>query len=262
MTRLTELEVALEAQAPRATQDRTPELQAAILEARRLQNQALAQMIHAAYRGIAAFAGAITQIIVKPIAAMNRRRRTIQELNRLDARLLRDIGLERADIEVVAAALAEESGPRLAWKSAARRLVAGLAADLAGRIETARMRRRTIRSLEALSDKVLEDIGIRRSEIEATVNRLVGEQAVRDDGQTQAAKAKDHGLRAQAAEALRPLRQWHISRLAAVQMARFDPEALADLGYVKGDIDWVPEVMAKRKLQQPANCNPGAAKVA
>ena len=111
-------------------------------------------------------------------------------------------------------------------------------AELAERIETARMRRRTIRSLEALSDKVLEDIGIPRGQIEAVVHRLIGVQAARDEGQTQAAKARDHGPRAQAAE------------------------ARADLGDVKGDIDWVPEVVAERKLQQPANCNPGEAKVA
>jgi uncharacterized protein YjiS (DUF1127 family) len=231
MTRLTELEIALKTQAPRAAQDRTPELQAAILEARRLQNQTLAQMIHAAYRGIAAFAGTLNAIIVTPLRTESLRRRTIEELNRLDARLLRDIGLERIDIEAVAADLAEKSSPQPAWISVMR----DKWAELAGWIETARMRRRTIRSLEAQSDKVLEDIGIPRGQIEAAVHRLIGVQAARDEGQTQAAKARDHGLRAQ---------------------------ALADLGYVKGDIDWVPEVVAERKLPQPANCNPGQARVA
>ncbi len=31
-------------------------------------------------------------------------------------------------------------------------------------------------------------------------------------------------------------------------MARFDQEALADLGYVKGELDRVPEVLGERKL--------------
>lgn len=231
MTRLTELEAALKTHAPPATQDRTPELQAAILDARRLQGQTLAQMIHVAYRGIAAFAGTLNAIIVTPLRTANLRRRTIEELNRLDARLLRDIGIERADIEIVAAEVAEKSNPQPAWIGVLR----DQWSELAERIETARMRRRTIRSLEAQSDKILEDIGIRRGQIEATVHRLIGGQAARHEGQTQVAKARDHGLRAQ---------------------------ALADLGYVKGDIDWVPEVVAERKLPQPANCNPGEARVA
>jgi len=36
-------------------------------------------------------------------------------------------------------------------------------------------------------------------------------------------------------------------------MARLDPDMLADLGYVKGDVDWVPEILARRRLGKPAN---------
>ena len=44
------------------------------------------------------------------------------------------------------------------------------------------------------------------------------------------------------------LRRWNLSRQAAGDLARLDEEALADLGYVKGDVDWVPEAPAERKL--------------
>ncbi len=58
-----------------------------------------------------------------------------------------------------------------------------------------------------------------------------------------------------------PLRQWDISRRAASQMVRIDPDLLQDIGYVKGDIDWVPEVMAERRLKT-ANVNRRHAEVA
>jgi len=62
-----------------------------------------------------------------------------------------------------------------------------------------------------------------------------------------------HDLVHQLEAAVRPLRQWQMSRIAANQMARLDPDMLADLGYVKGDVDWVPEVLTQRRLDQPAN---------
>ena len=51
-------------------------------------------------------------------------------------------------------------------------------------------------------------------------------------------------------ETVDALRQWNLSRQAAAQMARLDPDVLSDLGYVKGDVDWVPEVLAKRRLHR------------
>jgi hypothetical protein len=44
-------------------------------------------------------------------------------------------------------------------------------------------------------------------------------------------------------------------------MVRIDPDLLHDIGYVKGDIDWVPEVMAERRLGA-ANVNRRHAEVA
>jgi uncharacterized protein YjiS (DUF1127 family) len=57
----------------------------------------------------------------------------------------------------------------------------------------------------------------------------------------------DHVM-ARATSPARSLQQWNLSRQAANDMARIDQEALADLGYVKGDVDRVPEGLAERKL--------------
>jgi uncharacterized protein YjiS (DUF1127 family) len=104
-------------------------------------------------------------------------------------------------------------------------------------------RRRTINRLASLDDRLLDDIGLVRANIPEFVRSL--DKAVvsgRIEGQTAAQRVR------KVRGPLQVLRQWNLSRRAAGEMARLDSEALADLGYVKGDVDWVPEVLAERKL--------------
>ena len=89
-------------------------------------------------------------------------RRTTASLRQLDNRLLSDIGLKREDIGYLAVQTSQAPIP------AAERRVPGA---LRRRIR----RWRTQRELEALTDQVLSDIGVRRSEIPALVNQLFGQ---------------------------------------------------------------------------------------
>ncbi len=194
---------------------------------------------------------------IQAIARFRARRQTERALAQLDDRVLADIGISRADIDL-AAAMA--TGSPLRRTSIWSRLTAG--------IKAARMRARTIEDLHRLPNHVLKDIGIQRWQIEEAVDSILAKRAPADAPvdagarTTHVAKSPVHGLLSRLESALLPMRQWQISRVAAGQLARFDRDTLADLGYVKGDVDWVPEVMAKRRLMPAANSNQPHAGVA
>ncbi len=86
-----------------------------------------------------------------------RKRRTLRALAELDDRLLRDIGVARADIEATAAFCCTD------MPAAGNSVWYGLTAWA----ERETRRRRTERELSALSDAMLADIGIERTEIPA-----------------------------------------------------------------------------------------------
>jgi len=196
--------------------------------------------------GLAALTGALLRA--------HGQRRTAAELNRLDDALLRDIGVQRGDIPYIA----EQA-------VAPKRPAASQRPNWLVRRRQARLRRAIAGQLEVLPDWALEDIGIPRHEIAAVAARMAAQQIAAKDRTvpeirvTEPASAAParispvHDLVHQLEAAVRPLRQWQMSRVAANQMARFDPDMLADLGYVKGDVDWVPEVLTQRRLDQPAN---------
>ncbi|MFQ6019063.1 MAG: DUF1127 domain-containing protein [Kiloniellaceae bacterium] len=264
MTRRNELDSSLNGQASRAVPDALTAPQSAILEARRLRAETLARLLRAGFgalvrgTGFRRLARLVERNIVLPIERANRRRRTIAELSRLDERMLNDIGLSRADIGTVASDLARRATPA---ETLPIRLPEAVSRALAA-IRAARARGKTIRELKQLPDRLLADIGIARDEIESAVDRLFARQADRGRQRRPSSPSPAHGLRDRAGAVLRALRQWRMSRRAAGQMARFDAQVMADLGYVKGDIDWVPEAMAQRELDRAANRNAKDARVA
>lgn len=184
------------------------------------------------YSGLAEIAWMVRYGILQPLRRRIEKRRAIAQLRALDERSLRDIGIERGQIELVV------EGSYFRRPSAPRPEVGPFAA-----LRRWNFRRRTTDMLAALDDRMLEDIGLVRCNIPEFVRGI--DKAVvsgRIEGQTAAQRIR------QARTPLTALRQWNLSRQAAGDMARLDPEALADLGYVKGDVDWVPEVLAERKL--------------
>ena len=170
------------------------------------------------------------------------RMRILRELERLDDRMLKDIGLRRAtlpDYVMEMPVRARPSWPRRLWRAT----------------QEARVRRATARQLRSLSDAVLTDIGIERGQIDAYVSGELSAQQVTTDRKQTRAKRGIIGKLAQ------PLRQWNLSRHAASDMVRIDESLMTDIGYVKGDVDWVPEVLAKRRLNA-ANRNGKGTKAA
>lgn len=237
--------------AGRAARLTEAEEQAVVLQARQIRAQVLDRMVRGAIGGLLRESGLAA--LGDALLRAHRRRRTAAELSRLDDALLRDIGLQRGDIPFIAEQVAVPEGParsvRPSW------LV---------RWRQARLRRGIRHQLEALPDWALEDIGIPRHRIGAVATRMAAQQAKEKDAAAPdiavtepASVARDrspvHDLVHHLEVAVRPLRQWQISRVAANQMARLNRDTLRDLGYVKGDIDWVPEIMAQRRLKRPAN---------
>jgi uncharacterized protein YjiS (DUF1127 family) len=178
--------------------------------------------------GLAELAWFLRYKIWAPVRRRLQVRDVAAELNQLDPRLLEDIGVQRALIDEVAENLIGEI-------EVPPRPVTGLVEG----VQTWLVRQRTVQALSKLDDRMLQDVGIERSQIREVANRI---------RRPHFGGRPDSGIAAGAKASLRPLRQWDLSRRVANDMAHLDPEAMADLGYVKGDIDWVPEVLAKRKL--------------
>ncbi len=102
-----------------------------------------------------------------------RRRRTVRMLRQLDAHLLADIGIERDEIDEVAAKAAKAITPVVAAVPARRVL-----GELVAALRKGWQRQAAIRSLQGLPDWVLADIGIERGRIPESVDSLLaqGEQ--------------------------------------------------------------------------------------
>jgi len=237
MSRLTEREIEEIRRVKRAEQNQARE---EFSQVRLADDSDTRQTAHAArlltrlaqYSGLAEITWMVRHGLVSRLRQTIQQRRAIAELRALNDRALRDIGIERGQIETVVDGIEAES-PR------APRPEVGPFAALRHWI----VRRRTVNTLSALDDRLLEDIGLVRAHIPDFVRGI--DQAViagRIEGETAAQESH------KAKSALLSLRQWNLGRQAAGDMARLDSEALADLGYVKGDVDWVPQELAKRKL--------------
>jgi len=169
---------------------------------------------------------ALTAAILRPL----RRQAIVDRLERLDDRLLADIGLQRFEIEAHAESLASRQAPSVGV--ALGNLFGMLVKSLAAWSE----RRTAERELNALDDRMLRDIGITRADIPTVVAGMT---------------AAGHG---DGSDPLEAVRRWARSRAAAQDLNTLDNRTLDDIGMVRGDIDWVAEELAVRSLR-PANTN-------
>lgn len=237
MSRLTEREIEEIRRVKRAVRDEAREefSQVRLADDANTRQPALAARILgllAQYSGLAEIAWLVRHKAVPSVLQRVQARRAVAELRALNDRALRDIGIERGQIETVVEAMKDAPAP------APRPMVGPLAA-----LQRWIVRRRTIDLLSALDDRLLEDIGLVRAHIADFVHDM--DAAVlsgRIEGVTAAQRLR------KADNALDSQQQWNLSRQAAGDLARLDSDAVADLGYVQGDIDRVPEASAERKL--------------
>jgi uncharacterized protein YjiS (DUF1127 family) len=159
-----------------------------------------------------------------------RRQAIADRLERLDDRMLQDIGVDRYEIGAIAESITARSAPRVGM--ALGNLFAVLGRSLAAWSE----RHAALRELNALDDRMLKDIGITRGDIPAVVA-----------GMTAAGHVEN-------TDPLEAVRRWARSRAAAQDLNALDNRTLDDIGMVRGDIDWVAEELAVRSLR-PANTN-------
>jgi uncharacterized protein YjiS (DUF1127 family) len=169
-----------------------------------------------------------------------RKRYVLQELEVLNERMLADVGLNRSDAERVAELTAQAYAPIdgtlfQEFTSLVRDLVARPAVRFA-------RRRRAYHNLMALDDRMLRDIGLTREEIPAVVKGLTGNEPAWAHETEEASR----------------LRVWNRYRAAAKELGQLDNHMLADIGIVRGDIDWVAEELAVRSAR-PANANDSSA---
>jgi uncharacterized protein YjiS (DUF1127 family) len=179
----------------------------------------------------------LLQILLRPFA----RAQVLSELRHLDSRMLSDIGISRSDIAHVAACSVDGKGE---W------MIVSLAKYAMRKLSVWRRRQEAYRTLMALDDRTLSDIGLERDEIPALVKVMHGQyQSPSVDGAFET-------------EIVQPLKQWRLWQVAHKQLSRLDNRTLSDIGMVRGDIDWVADELATRAVAKPANANTVAPKAA
>ena len=179
----------------------------------------------------------LLQILLRPFA----RAQVVSELRGLDSRMLSDIGITQSDIAHVAACSVDGKDE---W------MIVSLAKYAMRKLSAWHRRREAYRTLMALDDRTLSDIGLERDEIPALVKVMHGQyQSPSVDGAFET-------------EVVQPLRQWRLWQVAHKQLSRLDNRTLSDIGLVRGDIDWVADELATRAVAKPANANTVAPKAA
>ncbi len=232
MARLTEQEIELIRRAKFAARIHSIDYYDVLAEAERLKSETLARLLGQAAHWIARTTGLamlgrlLSRSVILPLRRAAQIRRTTADLRQLDNRLLSDIGLRREDIGYLAAQTSQAPTP----SPVAERRVPGA-------LRTRIRRWRTRRELEALTDQVLCDIGVRRSEIPALVNQLYGQNDGPAAGAVSAtAPSTGAHLPAALADVLGVLRvrfrRWHTRR----ELQALSDHVLNDIGVRRSEI--------------------------
>jgi uncharacterized protein YjiS (DUF1127 family) len=187
--------------------------------------------------GNAARNESLLSILLRPF----KRGKIVRELRMLDDRMLTDIGLSPSDIDRVAAESVGGNG---------RSLISSLAGYAVRAVANWAHKREAYRSLMALDERMLADIGLTRSDIPQLVDAMRGPLAQ---------PAVDGSFES---EVIMPLKQWNLWRVAHKQLNTLDNRMLSDIGFVRGDIDWVADELATRAVTNAANANSATPKAA
>ena len=157
-----------------------------------------------------------------------------RELSALTDRELADIGLTRSDVPQVAErSVTAPAGPRptVAFGEMLHDL-------LIAPVALWNKRRRAAGALSALDDRMLADIGIARAEILDVVKGM----------------HKSVSYPAVSLDLVAPIAAWNRARQTANQLYKLEDRMLADIGVVRGDIDWLASEVA-HKAGSAANRN-------
>ena len=103
----------------------------------------------------------LLQILLRPFV----RGQVLNELQRLDSRMLSDIGISRSDIDRIAACSVEGNGE---W------VIVSLVKYAMRKLSVWRRRQEAYRTLMSLDDRTLADIGLMRDEIPELVKVMHG----------------------------------------------------------------------------------------
>ncbi len=174
MTRLTERERSMIQRARRQSWERAADPQAfqrLVSQARAAQGAVLRAALAgglgrlARYSGLADLAYLVKTGVIDRLRRTSCYRRTLDELRHLDSHRLSDIGMTHDDLQ------------RYAWQAAMMQVPKAQSAPwLLTRIRFHFRRQSLIHQLARLDDRALRDIGIERSNIVATVDRMMAEK--------------------------------------------------------------------------------------
>lgn len=107
----------------------------------------------------------------------------------------------------------------------------------------AKKRRATIRILDALEDRILQDIGLARHEICDFATKQSAAHPV-SSKRPSLVQGAGHAVRA----AQRSFKTWHRARSTARELRDLDRRQLADIGLRPRDVYWLAPDLAERSL--------------
>lgn len=180
--------------------------------------------------------GVFADRLVNSVRRTLERAAVARELSALDDRELSDIGLGRGDIMAVAEASVAQTEPSLA--AAFGEMLHDL---LVAPVALWNKRRAAFGALNALDDRMLSDIGVARAEIGTVVKGL----------------HKSVSYPAVTLDVVAPIAAWNRARVTANQLYRLEDRMLADIGVVRGDIDWVASEVAHKAVAANRNAPAG-----